>query len=471
MTKSQKRAMLLAKSVVCTLLFTIPMTTQATNGYFLIGYGAKSRAMGGVGIAFPQDAMAASANPAGMAEVDSGVVIGGEFFNPPRRVAAENGVFEFQTPSKNATVVDESKSGSNIFLIPSMGGVYKFNRKISMGMTVIGNGANTRYPYEENFYSLTGLPPNETYGTLGVQLLQMQMLPTLTYRPNNNHAVGASLTVSVQQFRAYGLENFSKNEFQFSSDNDHLTNKGNDYSYGAGVRLGWLGKFFKQRLNLGAYYASRTYMTEFDKYSGLFAEQGDFDIPEHYGVGLAIRATDNLVIAADIQQILYSDIASIGNDHPNTSLNDPCTRPISWNGGCVTPGASPVPSSQAMGEDDGFGFGWDDATIYKIGIAYKLNNNWILRAGYNHGDSVIPDDKLLLSMLAPAVIEDHATLGFSYNLDKKSSIDVSYVYGFKNSQTCEVNKGCKTMLTQDPGSYVAAEMEIHALGASFQYRF
>jgi len=457
--------------LIGTALCVLPLSLQATNGYFLIGYGAKSRAMGGVGIAFPQDAMAAAANPAGMAEVDSGVVVGGELFYPPRRVAGENGVFEFQTPSKEAPVADEAKSGSNLFLIPSMGGVYKFNRKISMGMTVIGNGANTRYSYDENFFSLTGTSPGETYGTLGVQLLQMQMLPTVTYRPNRNHAVGASLAIAVQQFRAYGLENFSKNEFQFSSDNAHLTNKGNDYSYGTGIRLGWLGNFFKSRLNLGAYYASRTYMTEFDNYSGLFAEQGDFDIPEHFGVGLAVRATDKLVIAADIQQIMYSDIASIGNSHPNTSLNDPCTRPISWDGGCTTPGASPVPSSQAMGEDDGFGFGWEDATIYKVGLAYELNDKWLLRAGYNHGDSVIPDDKLLLSMLAPAVIEDHYTLGFTYNLDKNSSIDVSYVYGVENSQTCEASKGCKTMLTQEPGSYVAAKMEIHALGASFQYKF
>ncbi len=39
----------------------------------------------------------------------------------------------------------KEKSGSNLFLIPSMGGIYKFNRKIVMGMAAVGNGANTRY--------------------------------------------------------------------------------------------------------------------------------------------------------------------------------------------------------------------------------------------------------------------------------------------------------------------------------------
>ena len=39
---------------VISLLIT-PLNVYATNGYFLIGYGAKSRSMGGVGVAYGQD--------------------------------------------------------------------------------------------------------------------------------------------------------------------------------------------------------------------------------------------------------------------------------------------------------------------------------------------------------------------------------------------------------------------------------
>jgi len=471
MLHATKRAFLFLQGVLLLLACTATTTVNATNGYFLIGYGAKARSMGGAGIAFPQDAMAAGANPAGMSAVPSGLVVGGEFFNPPRKVAAENGRFGFQTPMANSATIYEAESGSNIFLIPSMGGVYQFNRKVSVGMTVLGNGANTRYSSDANFFTLTGLQPGQTsYGTLGVQLLQAQMLPTITYKATKNQAFGASLAFAVQQFRAYGLENFTKPEFQFSSDNNHLTNNGNDYSYGAGVRLGWLGDFADNKLSLGAYYASRTFMTKFDKYSGLFAEGGDFDIPEHYGIGLAVHPTDKLTFAADIQQILYSDVASVGNRHPTTSINDPCTRPITP---CmnIPPGVTPQPTSQALGGVDGWGFGWRDATVYKLGVAYDLNDKWTLRAGYNYGKSVIPDNQLLFSMLAPAVIEQHYTAGFSYNLSKASAVDVSYVYGAENSQTCQVNSGCLTMLTQDPGAYVGAKMKIYALGASYSYKF
>ena len=41
-----------------------PTLAQATNGYFSHGYGIKSQGMAGVGIALPQDGLAAASNPA-----------------------------------------------------------------------------------------------------------------------------------------------------------------------------------------------------------------------------------------------------------------------------------------------------------------------------------------------------------------------------------------------------------------------
>jgi len=125
---------LLAASV---LLF--PLAASATNGYFLIGYGAKSRGMGGVGTAYATDSLAAAANPAAMADVKlDGVMrvdIGGEIFYPPRSVVH----------SSDTLGNTDEKSGSNVFLIPNMGMIYKFNRKMTVGFSFIGNGANTRY--------------------------------------------------------------------------------------------------------------------------------------------------------------------------------------------------------------------------------------------------------------------------------------------------------------------------------------
>ena len=54
-------------------------------------------------------------------------------------------------------------------------------------------------------------------------------------------------------------------------------------------------------------------MTKFDKYRGLFAENGGFDGVENFGGGLALRPLDKLTIAFDVQRYLYEDIKSIGN--------------------------------------------------------------------------------------------------------------------------------------------------------------
>ena len=64
-------------------LLLAPTLASATNGYFLIGYGAKSRSMGGVGVAYGQDGLAAAANPAAMTDVEVDTMridVGAELF-------------------------------------------------------------------------------------------------------------------------------------------------------------------------------------------------------------------------------------------------------------------------------------------------------------------------------------------------------------------------------------------------------
>ena len=56
----------------------------ATNGYFSHGYGVKSMGMAGVGIALPQDGLAAATNPAGTAFVGDRLDLGLTWFRPSR---------------------------------------------------------------------------------------------------------------------------------------------------------------------------------------------------------------------------------------------------------------------------------------------------------------------------------------------------------------------------------------------------
>lgn len=54
-------------------------------------------------------------------------------------------------------------------------------------------------------------------------------------------------------------------------------------------------------------------MSQFDKYAGLFADQGDFDTPETWTIGAAVKVTPKLTFLADYQHIALSDIPAVGN--------------------------------------------------------------------------------------------------------------------------------------------------------------
>lgn len=452
----------------------LPMSATATNGYFLIGYGSNSRAMGGTGVANGQDGLAAAANPATMADVDANTMrvdISGEFFAPTAEVSHNSALLP----------VENENSDANLFLVPAMGGIYKFNRKITVGMAAIGAGLGSRY---DQSWDATTLEHNgKTYpsgyffnfqdnatDTLGVMMMQMQMLPSVAYQINKQHTIGASLAIGVQMFRAYGLQAFGAPgaPLNYTSDREHLTNNGNDWSYGAGFRLGWLGKFFQNKLSLGANYASRVYMTKFEKYKGLFAEQGDFDIPEHYAIGLAWRPNKKTVIAMDVQQINYSDIASIGN--PGPDFRDPNNFfPTGF--GCPT-GVSLDDQPCALGRDKGMGFGWDDMVVYKLGMSYDFNKTWTVRAGLNYGKAPIPKSQTLFSLIAPGVVEKHLTLGVSYRPDANMEINVNYMHAFEETLTGRTAfyPGGINNANDLRNDNAALSMYQNSLGITFGYR-
>ena len=58
-------------------------------------------------------------------------------------------------------------------------------------------------------------------------------------------------------------------------------------------------------------------------------------------------------------------------------------------------------------------FGWEDQTVYKLGAEYMVDDGLTVRFGYSYGETPIPDTAVGQNVLAPAVTEDHITVGFS----------------------------------------------------------
>lgn len=382
---------------------------QATNGYFLPGFGIRSQGMGGVGIAFGRDSLSTAANPANAVNTGMRGDLGFAVFNPERYAAVganAGGASPFG-------FFGGVESDSKYFIMPEMGFSSPLTDDTYVALAVVGNGGmNTTYP--ENFFSLMGNPPRDQ--KLGVDMMQLLIPISVAHKLNENHSVGASLVLAETRFRAYGLQAFA-NFPGFASDPSKVTNNGFDYSYGAGLRVGWLGEFLDDRVSVGLTYASRSYMTKFDKYASLFAEQGDFDIPENYGIGIAVKPTKNLVVAADVMRINYGDIASIANRGPDATIStfaDPGTQ---------------------LGKDRGLGFGWKDQTVYKLGVQYGVNKRLQVRAGYNYGRTPIPNDQVTFNLLAPATVERHYSVGFTYKANDNLEVTGTYMYAASNSQS------------------------------------
>lgn len=386
----------------------LPAVAQATNGYFMIGYGSKSRAMGGVGIALAQDGFAGAYNPATVGDVDGDRFdIGGDIFAPEAGISHNSDLLPADENSKY-----------DLFALPYLGGVWKLNDEMNYGFTFIGAGMGTYYHQhnDQGANYLFRLGNNSTEHAT-IMLMQMQMINSLSFKVDEQNTVGASFVVGVQSFKAKGLGTFETLGYSQASDN--FSDMGTDWSYGAGIKLGWLGSYMDDALKVGVNYSSRTYMTEFDNYKNLFAESGDFDIPENYGIGFAYTATPELTVAFDVVHVKYSDIASVAN--PGPTANDPDVF---------------FPDGYSfLGLDNGMGFGWEDQTTYKLGFEYKYDDKITLRTGLNYGKTPIQDDQVLFNMLAPATVETHFTLGASYTIDETYELSAHYMHAFKNTIT------------------------------------
>jgi long-chain fatty acid transport protein len=384
----------------------------ATNGYFAHGFGIKSKGMGGAGIAYSQDALAAATNPAGMVLVGDRVDFGLELFNPNRE-ANVNGATTYE-------------SGSEYFLIPEFGYNRMIKPDMSVGVSVYGNGGmNSHYDPIPQF-NVSGIKT-------GVDLMQLFIAPTVAMKINENHALGASLNLAYQRFKASGISNFSG----ASSSGTNLSDNQHDDSTGVGIRLGWTGTI-SPMVTLGATYQSRTKMSKFDKYSGLFAEQGDFDIPENYGLGIAVKATPKTTVALDVVRIKYGDVKSIANTISRLAPTD------------------------MLGNNDGAGFGWKDQTVYKLGVSHQVDDKLTVRAGYNHGSAVIPTTEIAFNILAPATVKDHLTLGATWTLQNGAELSGYFMHAFSESIT-----GATPQLG---GGNSTIKMDQNAIGVAYGWK-
>ncbi len=359
---------------------------HATDGYFQPGYSVRSVGMGGVGIALPQDALAAATNPAGMALLGDRIDVGLTLFRPVRGATINGTAF--------------SANHQSLFTIPEFGINYLPRPDLSLGVSVYGNGGmNTSYG--SSIGSSVG--GRLFQAGAGVDLQQMFIAPSVAWRVTPTQTLGLAVDLVHQTFRANGLGNFQG----YSVNGQGFGNPGHDGSDGIGVRLGWIARL-GSALSVGATYQPRIHMGSLGAYSGLFAGGGNLDIPANYGIGLAWQE-GAWSLGADVERIEYSGVPSVGNSI--AELN----------------------SGHLFGSAEGPGFGWSNVTVVKLGAQYRVDPRLLLRAGYNHATNPVSGSQVVLNTLAPGIVQDHLSVGLSYALSRRWEISGDYVHAFSNS--------------------------------------
>ena len=434
-----------------------PLAAHATDGYFSHGYGMQAKGMAGAATAVAQNAFGGANNPATMAFSGNRFDIGVDWFSPHREAS--------RTGSGPAGIDGTTESGATSFFIPEFAYNQMMSSDLALGVTVYGNGGmNTSYPGGE-VQSPSACGPATGPGTgfnpapgpynllcgngkLGVDLSQLIIAPTVAWKFAPEHSVGISPLLGYQRFKAEGLQAFAG----FSTDPANLTNNGYDSATGWGARIGYFGNLTKE-LSVGAAYSTKIAMSEFDKYKGLFAEQGGFDMPANWNVGLAFRPDNAWLVAVDYKRIMYSGVSSVGN--PSASVAN-CS---------LVGGTDP---STCLGGSNGAGFGWQDVGVFKIGVQYAMDASLTLRAGYGRSDNPIRSEDVTFNILAPGVVQNHYTLGATYALDKESEITGAFMYAQKNSvsgQSLFVRFGAPATTTEE------ISLSEYSLGVAYARKF
>ncbi|WP_130472796.1 OmpP1/FadL family transporter [Candidatus Magnetaquicoccus inordinatus] len=386
------------------LLFTMSAEIcHATNGYFATGFGTANKAMAGAGVAVPQNAMDTAVNPALMAHVGNRYDAGVALFMPARGFTADQPSGAGGTPT---IPVGTFEKDDDFFLVPHFGWNKMLDNERAIGLSIGGNGGmNTQYDIAvfRNF-ATPGNAATVASSPTGIDMAQIFIGLNYAQKIDAQHTLGIAPVFSVQRVSIEGLQPFKP----YSNAPDSVTNNGYDYSYGGGIKLGWYWTP-TESLALGASYQSRLYMTAFDKYKGLFADGGDFDIPSIMQAGIAVKPIPEVTVAMDVQHIRFSEIAAVGNNN----------------------GVPMPPGSIILGTKNGLGFGWDDMTIYKLGLQWQANPDWTYRAGFSISNEVIPGQQALFNILAPATVTQHLTMGASWNMDANNSLNLAATHAFE----------------------------------------
>jgi long-chain fatty acid transport protein len=370
-----KRAFVILAISITTAAFSSPVF--ATNGDNLIGVGPISRAMGGVGVAAPQDAISAVfANPAAMCFgpycPNSQTVFGATIFVPTVK-ATVNG-----TGFGGALARESSKMEP--FIIPAVGITSPIGDRLRFGFGAFGV-SGLGVDYRNSDFDLGGGPGS---GDMYTMFQVMKFAPNLAYQVNPNFSIGGNVQI------VYGALDLQK---------------GTSHNYTMGVQAG--GIYRLGTTSIGFSYATGQ-KVDHDRVMD-FTGDGTLDTlelesPENYAFGVAFKPASGLLVEADIKVYNWAD-------SDGYSLFD-------WENQTV----------YAIGAQYALPSGWTVRAGYNYGKSpVKVHDQ------FDDTSMQVFGQEYLRVIGFPAIVETHYTLGAGYEFSGKFALNLGYMKGVKNS--------------------------------------
>ena len=396
--------------VVLFLAVVLAIPAMATNGDNLIGVGPISRAMGGVGIAAPQDAISAVfANPAAMCFgpfcPTSQVDFAGTLFMPDVKAKVSGPAGPAPGMGIGGTIKDDSDD--EVYAIPAIGISVPITDGLSppdwrfglaaFGVTGLGVDYRESNLDQPGYYPFTDYDPTAPGdGPLitgeYTQLQSMRFAPAFGYQRNAKLSFGLA---GIVEYSNLDLGNGSDWDYGFGLQGGAIFRPINDLSLGLNIITPRKLEFEK--------------VADFDNSGSL--DDLDLEAPLEIGAGAAYMF-NQFIIEADVKWINWSD---------------------------------------ADGYKD---FDWNDQWVFAIGGQYQPIPKLFLRAGYNYAKTPVDDNdgfdgrstkkvqgKVIPSEYYyetfrligfPALVEHHVTLGIGYEFTPTFSVNLGYMHAFKN---------------------------------------
>ena len=424
----------------------------ATNGMLMEGYGPEALALGGAAQAYDNGTAAMANNPATLQLAPKGT-----------RADLALGLLGPKVKSE-VQGFPVASSGGDRYLMPAVGWV-RNNGAFSFGVGLMGQGGmGTEYAADSALAMGTG---EDVRSELAVG----RVIFPLSMQVHKDVNIGASLdyawmsldmkmaaTVPMLTQMVTGAQGLfgqtlanpagplSQAQWARIDFSD-----GNDFTGEAKAR-GWTGKLgmtwqLAPGLMLGASHHFKTSLPDmktgargarisaggYNPANGApvvgLADEGqitvrNFQMPASTSIGVAWQAAPSTLLVADVKRVGWArSMQQFAMTY--TSAGD----------------------MMAGGVDFAMPQNWKNQTVLQLGVAHRISDALVLRAGFNRASNPIPD--AYVNPLFPATVKAHYTAGLGYRLSERMSFDAA----ISHAPTVTVQSGQGATISHSQTNY------------------